>query len=33
VDKGDTVSLGTPGGGHDDPRLRDPAAFAGAIAR
>ena len=29
VHKGDTVSLGTPGGGgHGDPRLRDVAALA-----
>jgi N-methylhydantoinase B len=32
VHKGDTVSLGTPGGGgHGDPRQRDPAALAADI--
>jgi len=32
VNKGDTVSLGTPGGGgHGDPRQRDPAALAADI--
>ena len=33
VNKGDTISLGTPGGGgHGDPRQRDPAALAADIA-
>jgi N-methylhydantoinase B len=33
IHKGDTVSLGTPGGGgHGDPRQRDPAALAADIA-
>ena len=32
VNKGDTVSLGTPGGGgHGDPRQRDHAALAADI--
>lgn len=33
IRRGDTVSLGTPGGGgHGDPRQRDPAALAADIA-
>jgi N-methylhydantoinase B len=33
LNKGDTVSLGTPGGGgHGDPTLRSPAALAADIA-
>ncbi|HYC65748.1 MAG TPA: hydantoinase B/oxoprolinase family protein, partial [Reyranellaceae bacterium] len=33
INTGDTVSLGTPGGGgHGDPRQRDPAALAADIA-
>jgi N-methylhydantoinase B len=33
VNKGDTISLGTPGGGgHGDPRQRDPAALAADMA-
>jgi N-methylhydantoinase B len=33
VNKGDTVSLGTPGGGgHGDPRQRDAAALAADLA-
>ncbi len=33
LSKGDTVSLGTPGGGgHGDPRQRDPAALAADLA-
>ncbi|MPZ30745.1 MAG: hypothetical protein GEV13_07070 [Rhodospirillales bacterium] len=34
VHKGDTISLGTPGGGgHGDARQRDPAALAADIDR
>ena len=33
VNKGDTISLGTPGGGgHGDPKQRDPVALAADIA-
>jgi N-methylhydantoinase B len=32
INKGDTVSLGTPGGGgHGDPKKRDAAAFAADV--
>jgi N-methylhydantoinase B len=33
IEKGDTVSLGTPGGGgHGDPKQRDAAALAADVA-
>jgi len=33
INKGDTVSLGTPGGGgHGDPHARDRAALAADLA-